>query len=564
MNTVMQNSYEKHYYTLGESEITLHITYRQKIDQSTDNLIIRPYTLLNCLPSAYTQSMETLLQTFEVIIHLSPMDTGIITFYSHNEKFSIFPLSIFSEQAIQKLLGVNADKHTINMVVKFGQWLMRHLFAKEVYVFSPDLSDYKTPKNKTEHKKNCCYSYSTCNFITTLKRNYDLAILAGLSAKLIPPASLQIENDGSIIRTLQSRGLTFTEIRFKENNSTFTEKILTFTSRLVAHLNNYYNFLPNTWKTLKPGDAIDIIAISSHYDPMHIKMIKTILKKHNLKVFDRYTQQNTHSLEYSNFDSYRSQQLYNALIAPDSSAVWAIKGGSGASRILENLLTYPPFQSNNIKPIIGYSDVTGLHLALNTILNWPTIHGIFPSCNQETIPYIQNWTNCKEPITSIIDILKGNIKDSLLNSEGILAINSTARNISTINSTLLGGNMTLVCNLANSPFLPLNKPHILILEDVGISPRQAERFLDLLRYGVICQYTQAILFGEFLETKKPTALQKNTMKTILRRFAKKTRTPVFFWPLFGHGENNHPLPLNTKAILSYDSCNRFTLRVKIK
>nr|WP_281355095.1 LD-carboxypeptidase [Pandoraea horticolens] len=29
-----------------------------------------------------------------------------------------------------------------------------------------------------------------------------------------------------------------------------------------------------------------------------------------------------------------------------------------------------------VKPVIGYSDVTALHLFFNHVWNWPTLHGI--------------------------------------------------------------------------------------------------------------------------------------------------------------------------------------------
>src|SRR5579862_2080635 len=61
----------------------------------------------------------------------------------------------------------------------------------------------------------------------------------------------------------------------------------------------------------------------------------------------------------ANSDRQRFAQLRKALFARDSRALWCVRGGYGAIRIIQRLQALkPPSQA---KLLIGYSDATTLH-----------------------------------------------------------------------------------------------------------------------------------------------------------------------------------------------------------
>ena len=65
----------------------------------------------------------------------------------------------------------------------------------------------------------------------------------------------------------------------------------------------------------------------------------------------------------ANEDDHRYAQLRAALFTRDSRAVWCVRGGYGAIRIIERLRRLAP--PREPKLFIGYSDATTIHYLLN-------------------------------------------------------------------------------------------------------------------------------------------------------------------------------------------------------
>ena len=72
-------------------------------------------------------------------------------------------------------------------------------------------------------------------------------------------------------------------------------------------------------------------------------------------------------------DQRRANEIMRAFSDPDVDAVFAGTGGFGATRILD-LLDYDVIRKNP-KVFTGYSDITGLHLAINKKTSLITFHG---------------------------------------------------------------------------------------------------------------------------------------------------------------------------------------------
>ena len=66
------------------------------------------------------------------------------------------------------------------------------------------------------------------------------------------------------------------------------------------------------------------------------------------------------------------EHLKRALYS-DSKAIWCLRGGYGSMRLVPHLLKLRP--PRKPKLLIGFSDITSLHLFFNQHWKWPTIHG---------------------------------------------------------------------------------------------------------------------------------------------------------------------------------------------
>src|SRR5690606_4469805 len=71
-------------------------------------------------------------------------------------------------------------------------------------------------------------------------------------------------------------------------------------------------------------------------------------------------------------DDERAGELTDMFRDPEVNAVIALRGGSGAARILDKI-DYDVI-SNNPKIFIGYSDITALHLAIYSRTGLVTFH----------------------------------------------------------------------------------------------------------------------------------------------------------------------------------------------
>ena len=80
----------------------------------------------------------------------------------------------------------------------------------------------------------------------------------------------------------------------------------------------------------------------------------------------------------ANTDEKRFEQLKRALFNRESKAVWCLRGGYGAAKLLPALKAIK--SPEQIKLFIGFSDITALHIFLQQEWEWQTLHG--PSARQ--------------------------------------------------------------------------------------------------------------------------------------------------------------------------------------
>ena len=220
------------------------------------------------------------------------------------------------------------------------------------------------------------------------------------------------------------------------------------------------------------------------------------------------------------------------------------------------IATQPP---KIVKPVIGFSDITGVHMLINSKWNWPSIHGVLAEFNKEIDIITQSTINKDTSIQSVIDLLTD--KNTTL-AYKIEPLNSRAQDEDTIATRLIGGNLTLVSTSLSAPYKPTKEPRTLILEDVGVTPHQLERFLDQIAYSETFAYYDAIILGTFVHsTAGDSAKTKTAIERVLKDFAQKCIVPVFRFDQFGHGPVNEPMPMNTETLIVREPGN-ITLYIK--
>lgn len=235
-------------------------------------------------------------------------------------------------------------------------------------------------------------------------------------------------------------------------------------------------------------------------------------------------------------DALRAADLQGAFDDARTDAIWAIRGGYGALRLLP-CLDLTPLRSVP-KAFIGLSDSTALHLALAGA-GLVSFHGpnagaaAFPEateacfrrvlCSTEPPGYLP-YPDVSVPTTT----LAGG------SAEGRLA----------------GGNLALVAAACGTAFQLQGRGAIVLLEDVGEPVYRIDRMLTQLALSGALDGAAAIAFGHF--TQPRSGQDDRLLLDTLREWIAPLGIPAALGLPFGHVLYNWTLPLGALARLDAD------------
>ena len=118
------------------------------------------------------------------------------------------------------------------------------------------------------------------------------------------------------------------------------------------------------------------------------------------------------------------------------------------------------------------------------------------------------------------------------------------------NATLWGGNLSVLCSLVGTPYLPAVKGGILFVEDVNEHPYRIERQLtQLLNAGVIGAQ-KAVLLGSFSPFKLVPGHDRGfKLQSVVDWLRAQTKTPVYTGLPYGHVPTKVMLPVGRQVDL---------------
>jgi muramoyltetrapeptide carboxypeptidase len=289
------------------------------------------------------------------------------------------------------------------------------------------------------------------------------------------------------------------------------------------------------WAKLAPGDIVDVVAPASRCTDEELKGAIKFLKSWDLVprvprgIFKKH-------FLHSHEDEFRLKTLREALAAPDSKAVWCLRGGYGSVRLLPELSRMR--QPRTSKVFIGISDITSLHLFLNQKWGWPTLHAsMLGSLGAGRTP--------KAIQDELYEILMG--KATVVAFRGLRACNARAKSCRTLRGSLRGGNLVTLQSSLGTKFALDTRGHFLFLEEIGERGYRVDRILEHLRQAGSLKGCRGVLFGDFIGGEEPGG--KEYWSQAIRRFAALEEYPVYSGVPSGHGTILRAVPLGTPAIL---------------
>ena len=288
------------------------------------------------------------------------------------------------------------------------------------------------------------------------------------------------------------------------------------------------------WQPLKKGDIVDIIAPGFANTPEEVSRALEYLKSWGL--VPRFPKDliQKHYL-CANSDEKRFHFLKQALTATDSKAIWSLRGGYGSIRLLPELAKLK--KPKMVKPLIGISDLTSLHLFLNQKWNWPSLHApLLDRLGAGLVP-----KSCEKELKNA---LMGNVNEVVFSK--LKPLNLKAQNLKSLQASVVGGNMTVIQSSLGTPYQVDLKNKILFIEDLAERGYRVDRFFTQMDQSGSWKKCQALVIGEFLGGLEPST-QKALWADVFKDWANRLDIPVFTGVEAGHGKIQRTLPLGTSA-----------------
>lgn len=318
---------------------------------------------------------------------------------------------------------------------------------------------------------------------------------------------------------------------------------------------------------LQRGDTVALFAPASSINlPDAVGRTAAALREMGLKVVvGKSAQWIDPQLSYlAGTDEQRAQEFLTFWKNPQVKALVAIRGGYGSARLLEKLTDADfAMMQQNPKILIGFSDVTALHLALYQKAHLPSLHG--PTAYSGWSAYNRQ---------AVYDAVYQNKSYTYALPDANTTRNHKEWNPWVITSgktqgILIGGNLTVFCSLIGSPFVPdaasFWQDKILFLEEVGEDPYKIDRMLTQLRWAKILTSVRGILMGQLRKsisltspTDEPEAIPESIaaisddeklLRAVLQDRLGDLQIPVVAGMPFGHTPHNAALPIGAVASL---------------
>lgn len=312
-------------------------------------------------------------------------------------------------------------------------------------------------------------------------------------------------------------------------------------------------------KRLMQGDTVGVIAPASAAEEDEFTKAVQNLEGMGFKVKIGKNARNQNGY-LAGTDRERLEDLHWAFGDAEIKAVWCLRGGYGTSRFLPEI-NYELIKKNP-KILIGYSDITALHLAIHQNTGLVTFHG--PVASSTYSDYAK--THCLNVLMNPTAPYKVEIsadnkaKESEVYKTEVVTKGKTR-------GRLIGGNLSLIAALTGTPFaLKETKGKILFIEDVNEAPYRVDRMLTQLRQSVDLRSLAGIACGIFTDNSSrrqnpetqptpPTAPQprQTTMIDVIKDRLGNLGIPVIYGLSFGHIRDQFTLPIGIEAELDTEN-----------
>lgn len=297
---------------------------------------------------------------------------------------------------------------------------------------------------------------------------------------------------------------------------------------------------------LRPGDVVGLVEPAGFTDDaFDLDLVKETIAAMGLK--PRAARHLTERYGYlAGKDADRAADVNAFYADPEVRAVFAVRGGWGCARILP-FLDFGTIRAHP-KLLIGFSDITALHLAFAARAGFATIHG--PNASASWPGF--SWDAFRAiAFDGAMPTLVNPVgrEDRLVQRTGRIRTFRSGR----ARGRLLGGNLTVLAALMGTPWLPDFTGAILFIEDVNEAPYRIDRMLTQLALGGMLGKLAGVVFGQCTGcTAEGPSYGGFTLSEVLQQHLEPLGIPAFQGAQFGHVASQFSLPVGVKAEIDAD------------
>ncbi len=288
-------------------------------------------------------------------------------------------------------------------------------------------------------------------------------------------------------------------------------------------------------KKIKRGDKIGLITPASNIEEDRIQVAIAQVKSLGfIPVEGNHIREKYGYL--AGTDHQRLQDLHKMYADPEIKAIWCIRGGYGCTR----LLPYIDFDliKKNPKPLIGYSDITALHISILQECNQVSFHG--PNAGPEMNAYSLDYFN-KVFFESNRSLSVSNVEDSSDYDEVVTINPGKAK------GKLTGGNLSLIAAMTGTRWQMKGKKKIVCLEDIGEDTYRIDRMLTQVIQSGALDSARGLMLGQFKNCHPKNPSRSLSLVECLKDRLVPLGIPAVYGMSYGHIKHNFTLPIGAEA-----------------
>ncbi|MGD8782306.1 MAG: LD-carboxypeptidase [Ignavibacteria bacterium] len=237
-------------------------------------------------------------------------------------------------------------------------------------------------------------------------------------------------------------------------------------------------------------------------------------------------------------DGERAEDLHDMFKNKDIKAIFCARGGYGSARLLSKM----NFEliKKNPKIFVGYSDITALNLAIFKKTGLVTFAG--PMAVSDFADEASEFT--EDNFWRVITNSKIIGKVYNPNNEKFYSLNNKGK----VEGKLFAANLTILCSLLGTDFLPNLKDTILLIEDINEPPYKIDRMFNQLRLAKITDNLKGLLFGRFVDCYEIDKVKSTlSLNEVIADYFNGIKIPVMYNIKHGHVRDNITFPIGLKT-----------------